>query len=143
MAVDRKSRYSRLAALHLPAALLLIGGWRHYGWELFDGGTRALVSKASGAVAICCLLLILWRLHGTKQMLPIVVWWAWEEMQVALCSTWFIFAPWPVQPGEAMCSAKLGFDLGSVGILIVASLAYRMLTLLGLTGIACIEKGGK
>jgi hypothetical protein len=118
--VDRKSPYS------LAAALLLIGAWRHFGWALFDGSTRALVSKASGALAICCLLLILWRECGTKPVLPIMLWWAWEELQVMLCSTWFMFDPWPVEPGQAMCSAKLGFDIGALGILAVAILTFHL-----------------
>lgn len=116
----RKSRFE------LCAALLLIGGWRHYGWGLFDVPMRALASKASGAAAICCLLLIVWRSTGTRWMAPILLWWAWEELQVVLCSTWFIFEPWLVKPGEAMCSSKIGFDLGALGILIVAVLAFRL-----------------
>ena len=135
-AVDRKNRFD------LCAALLLIGAWRHFGWALFDVPVRALVSKASGAAAIACLLLIVWRIAGTRWMAPILLWWAWEELQVVLCSTWFIFDPWPVPAGQAMCSARVGFDIGAAGVLIVAVLAFR-LTLQDLTATAQSEGQGK
>lgn len=126
----------------LCAGLLLVGAWRHYGWALFDGPTRALVSKASGAAAICFLLWIVWKHAGTKWALPVFLWWAWEETQVVLCSVWFIHAPWPIEPGQAMCSAKAGFDIGALGIVFVAVLAFR-LTLSGFTGIQNKERIGK
>jgi hypothetical protein len=118
---DHKSRCDAL-----PVAMLLIGALRHYGWALFEGSTRALVSKASGAAAICCLLLVVWHLQRSRPLGAVLLWWAWEECQVALCSTWFIFDPWPVAPGQAMCSARAGFDLGALGIFVVALLAYRL-----------------
>lgn len=64
--------------------------------------------------------------HKRAPLAGVLLWWAWEELQVVLCSVWFIFSPWPVEPGQAMCSAKAGFDIGALGILIVAVLAFRL-----------------
>lgn len=50
---------------------------------------------------------------------------AWHEASVALCASWFIFAPWPIALGQGMCSAKIGFELGALGLLLVAVLASR------------------
>lgn len=111
----------------LCAALLLIGAWRHYGWALFDGPTRALVSKASGAAAIVCLLLIVWGMQRSRLLGAVLLWWAWEELQVVLCSLRFIRDPWPVEPGQAMCSARFGFDIGAAGVLMVAVLAFKLI----------------
>lgn len=66
------------------------------------------------------------RVAPDAPLLAVLLWWAWEELQVILCSVWFIFDPWPIELGQAMCSAKLGFDLGAFGILIVAVLAFRL-----------------
>lgn len=126
----------------LCAALLLMGATRHYGWAFFDGPERALVSKACGALAIIFLLVVVWRQAGTRWMLPILLWWAWEETQVALCSLWFIVEPWHVEPGQPMCSARLGFDLGALGIVCVAVFAFR-LTLQGFTAIQSEQRQGK
>lgn len=127
--MDLKSRSS------LPVLLLAIGASRHYGWALFDAPVRGLASKALGAAAILCLLWVVWTMSRAAAL--VLLWWAWEEVQVVLCSTWFAFAPWPVQPGEAMCSAKIGFDLGALGILFVA------LLLLNLTRLTAIDQTGR
>ena len=66
------------------------------------------------------------RVAPDAPLAGVLLWWAWEELQVILCSAWFIFDPWPIDPGQAMCSAKLGFDLGALGVLIVAVLALRL-----------------
>ena len=122
MAVALKSRSS----LELVASMLLVGAWRHYGWALYEGPARALVYKASWSAATLFLLFLLWRQIGNKWMAPVMLWWAWEEMQCLLCTTWFIFDPWLLEPGQAMCSAKAGFDIGALGILVVAVLAFRL-----------------
>lgn len=108
------------------AALLLIGAVRHYGWALAPEGTRALMSKGLAAVAMLCLLALLLRHERSRAVLLVAAWWAWEELQVALCSFWFIFDPWPIQPEQPMCSARAGFDIGALGIMVVALLAYML-----------------
>lgn len=108
----------------LAMILLAVGATRHYGWALADAPMRGLASKALGAVAILCLLWIVYSLSRAAAL--VLLWWAWEELQVILCSTWFAFDPWPVAQGEAMCSAKLGFDLGALGVLFISLLLLRL-----------------
>ncbi len=103
--------------------LLAVGASRHYGWALGPDAMAGLASKALGAAAILYLLAVVWE--HTRAGAAIFLWWAWEELQVLTCTAWFMADPWPVAQGQAICSAKAGFDLGAVGILIIALLAMR------------------
>jgi len=109
----------RLAACWVLAALWL-------------GAIRRACTRAclQGFRRGCDLLSAAYRVATRKQvpLAGILLWWAWEELQVMLCSVWFIFDPWPVEPGQAMCSARAGFDIGALGVLIVALLAFRLTT---------------
>jgi hypothetical protein len=100
------------------AALLLLGVLRHYGWELLEQETARHAWNISGAVVI---VIFLWAIVGrSKPMMAVAAWWTFEELQVIACSLGRILRPWPVNPGEAQCSALLGFDLSSLGLLLVA-----------------------
>lgn len=98
------------------AALLLLGVLRHYGWELSPPDIQAQVWNVSGSIVIVTFLLAAaWRVS------PIVtVWWIAEEAQTILCSIGWILSPWHVKEGEAQCSALLGFDLSTLGLLAVS-----------------------
>lgn len=119
-----------LPSLRLWPALLAILFARHYGWTWAPLELRGLVSKALGSVAALALLWLIMR--GLKPGDDLARWaiilYAWHESSVVLCSTWFIFDPWPIATGQAMCSARVGFDLTALGLLLVAILASRGMT---------------
>ena len=120
--------------MSLPRALwpVLLGVMflRHYGWTWASAAHRGEVSKALGAMAALALLCVISRQLGAEDKLArwALILYAWHETSVALCATWFIFSPWPILQGQAMCSAKIGFDLGALGLLLVAVLASRGMT---------------
>lgn len=100
------------------ALLLLLGVLRHYLWELTPPESQALVWNATGATVI---LIFLWMLaYKWRATVLIAIWWSFEELQVIACSTWLLLRPQDVAPGQGLCSSLLGFDLSSVGILLVA-----------------------
>ena len=106
--------------------LLLIGAARHYLWPHFPPELQGMASKGLGAVAILVLLAVVWfKSDRSKAMGLILLWWAWEETQVAMCSVAYMFSPWAVEPGQGICHALTGLDLGAFGVLFVAVLAYR------------------
>ena len=87
-----------------------------------------VASKGLGSLAALVLLLLVYELAPirTRLLSAVALVYAWAETQTVVCTAWWIFdAPWPVEPGQAMCSAKAGFDLGAVGLLAVAILAHR------------------
>ena len=106
--------------------LLLIGAARHYLWPHFPPELQGMASKGLGAVAILVLLAVVWfKSDRSKALGLILLWWAWEETQVAMCSVAYMFSPWSVEPGQGICHALTGLDLGALGVLFVAVLAYR------------------
>ena len=118
------ARLSRLDAL--PALLLAIGAFRHYGWALAPADQRGVASKLLGAAATLSLLWLVRKAYAGRLVSMVALWWAWEELQTVICSAWYLAAPWPVLQGQAICSAKAGIDIGALGIMIVALLAARI-----------------
>jgi hypothetical protein len=113
-----------------PELLLLIGAVRHYGWFLVDPTLAGMAAKGLGGMAILALLWITWRRERRTWLTDAVLaWWAWEELQVVVCSAWYIADPWEVEAGQAICSARAGIDFGAFGILIVALLLWRVSTI--------------
>lgn len=106
--------------------LLLVGAARHYLWPHFPVAMQGMASKGLGAMAILILLAVVWWQSDRSRLLTaILLWWAWEETQVAMCSIAYMHAPWPVEPGQAICHALTGLDVGAFGVLFVAILSYR------------------
>ena len=110
--------------MRLALALLLIGAARHYGWDMFPVEHRGLASKGLGGLAILSLIWIVYSLAKTKILLPVALWWSFEELQVIICSFAYIRWPWHVEPGQAICSAAAGINIGAAGILCVAWLLW-------------------
>lgn len=107
--------------------LLAVMALRHYAWRWVPAEHAGLVSKALGSVAA---LVLLWLISGYRRPADNLACWALalyalHEASAVLCATWFIFAPWPIAPGQGMCSARIGFDLGALGLLMVAVLASQ------------------
>lgn len=121
---------ARLSLCSLAVGLLLVGAARHYGWELAPdamvGGVHAkgVLAKGLTGAATVFLLLVVAALVRTRMVAAVCAWWCFEELQVALCSFWFLVEPWPIRPGYPMCSEAVGFDLGALGIMIVAVLLF-------------------
>ena len=109
--------------------LLLVGVLRHYAWPYVPPELQGMASKGLGAAAILALLVCVWLLAERHRMLlPVMLWWAWEEMQVVVCAASYIVEPWTVEAGQGICSARIGFDLGALGLVAVAFFAIRMLS---------------
>ena len=108
-------------------ALLVTMSLRHYAWRWVPAEHAGDASKALGAAAA---LVLLWLLSGYRKPGDTLAFWALalyatHEASAALCASWYIVAPWPIAVGQAMCSAKIGFDLGALGLLLVSILASR------------------
>lgn len=111
----------------LAIALLLMGAARNYGWLLADPQVMGVASKAIGAIAAICFLLIIWMNFPRNLLLTLVIaWYAFEELQTAMCSVMYLIKPWPVEVGQSMCSARIGFDVGAVGVFVVGLLAFKL-----------------
>lgn len=111
----------------LAAALLLLGVFRHYAWEVVPPGLQAQVWNACAAIVISIFLLA----AASKDTWPVVLWWIAEEAQAIICSVGWILSPWDVKPGEAQCSALMKFDLSTLGLFVVAMILVCQATNIG------------
>ena len=112
----------------LAPALLLIATLRHWGYDLFPVAARGAVSKALAAAAIIALVWIVYRLRPSRLLLAVCAWWTFEESQVVICSALYAWRPWEVEPGQSICSAVVGLDIGAATMVVVALLAARIMT---------------
>lgn len=94
-------------------------------WDFAPDGLAGVASKGLGSLAALVLLLLVYELAPVKGRLlaAVAAVYAWHETQTVVCTVSYMLSPWPIQPGQAMCSAKLGFDLGALGLLAFAILA--------------------
>lgn len=105
------------------AALLAVGVVLFYAWNLAPVAHQGRIWNACGAAARIYLLWALIRAtHAGPAAVAVAVWWTAEDLMVAGCKLAGIWWTWYVPPGQAECSALLGFDLGAVGILVAAAL---------------------
>jgi hypothetical protein len=112
---------------NLAGVMLLIGAARHYGWDLVPANLAGVASKGMGAAAILALMWIAYYLAGGgRLLLAVLAWWSFEELQVVLCAAAWAVEPWHVPEGAAMCSARAGFDIGALTVIIVAGLALAV-----------------
>lgn len=100
------------------AALLLLGVLRHYGYKLAPHELHAQVWNAIASIVIVIFLLAV----ASKDTWPVALWWIAEEVQAAGCSIGWMIRPWHVPEGEDQCSALLGFDLSSAGLLAISAI---------------------
>lgn len=122
MAVARLSRPDWLAA-----ELLLIVAAREHLWALAPAQHQGVVSKMLGACMALVLLSVVYRLAQPSALLhAVLAVGAWAQLQAILCTLAFILKPWAVLPGQGMCSARVDFDLGALGLLGVAWIAWRL-----------------
>ena len=110
-------------ALAAAAALLLITTVRHYGYDWAPVQHQAVASKGLGGAALLAQAWVVYALVPSRVLLPVVLFVTWQELQVVLCSAAYIQAPWPVPPGQGLCSARAGFDIGAASIIATAFLA--------------------
>lgn len=118
---------ARLNLCNLAALLLLVGTCRHYGWYAFPIDLAAVASKGIGGLAMLVLIWTVYALsEGGRLLLAVAAWWSFEEAQVALCSVAWMVEPWYVPQGQPMCSARAGFDIGAISVVLVAALAVAV-----------------
>lgn len=67
-------------------------------------------------------MLMVMRAYWGPLVAAVGAWWLYEEALVALCSLWRMFDWWQVLPGQEQCSARVGFKLGAISLVILGAL---------------------
>ncbi len=112
----------------LACELLLILAAREHLWPWLPAELQGMASKGLGAALVLVLLSVVYR-HAPRSgaLSAVLLVAAWHSLQTLICSAAYMLEPWDVLPGQGICSARIGFDLGAVGLLAVAYLACRLI----------------
>lgn len=126
--MDPSSLSRRISAIALFLVAMVVV--RYYGPWLAPPEYRGFVSKSLGAaqalvyISAICLLLQVWLRRVVGPIMLAAAYAAWEEAQGAICPIWYIFDPWFVPQGAAMCSARAGYDFGLLGAFVAAAVVW-------------------
>ena len=113
--------------MRLAAWILLLGVLRNYAPALFAIQHQGMASKGLGAVLVLGLMWLLWGRAKSRPVAIVMIWLAWEQLQIVICSAWWIYDPWVVPEGMSVCHAKTGFDIGAIGILAISIISWNLL----------------
>ena len=109
----------------LAAEVLLALAGRDHLWALAPVEHQGEASKLLGACLVLVLLSVVYRLSKpSRLLLAVLAFGAWTQLQAVLCVSAFILDPWPVASGQGMCSARIDFDLGALGLMALGALAW-------------------
>lgn len=99
---------------------------RHYGWGFVPPEIAGVVSKMLGAAASVVFLAMIAYAYRSRLVWLACAYGLWEYGQAVVCSAAYLVKPWQVGPGQAMCSTWAGIDVGFVGLMFAAFVAYRL-----------------
>jgi len=126
------SSLSKVFAVGMALGLVALTVVRYYAPWLAPADVRGLVSKSLGAaqslvhVAVICIIVQHWLRHVAGPIMLAAAYAVWEEAQGAICPIWYIFEPWHVPQGAAMCSARAGYDFGLLGAFAAAGVVWAI-----------------
>lgn len=116
----------------LPAAALFALGWVHHGlhrwlwqWGLLPDALRGHAYNISGAVFIMALLVTVGMLAKSTPIWIAAAVLIGHSAQVLGCSALFMWRPWPILPGDDLCSEGLAGPLAVLGVAITALAVHR------------------
>ena len=113
----------------LEAGLFAVLLLREVGWSWFPPELQGMASKGLGALLVLFLLGIVMKLAPRSGwLLSAISYGAWSALQTLICSVAYMVEPWAVPPGVGICSARIGFDLGALGLVVAAGFAMRAST---------------
>ena len=104
-------RHPRLAFLLLLNAVISNNLWKR-----FPEDSQAYVWHASLGISGALTLAVIGLVFGSSEVWLVVAMAAGFYLQSAMCSIWFLFEPWQINPGDELCSSGLQFPLGLIGL---------------------------
>ena len=97
-------------------ALLLAGLLWNNAWKWFPAQHGGRVFVAGSGLFIAFLLsglAVITKSQAVRIVCILIIGFA---LQVFGCNAWYIVAPWHINPGDELCSSRLGFPLGLAGL---------------------------
>lgn len=111
-----EANYAPVKNASLALVLVLIGIGHGVAWKLVPSMYEASAWNVTGAVFRVLLLVLIGSAYRSLAMWLAVALLAGFELQTASCSIWYAVTPWPMSPGDELCSSKLHFPVGTVSL---------------------------
>jgi hypothetical protein len=108
-------------------ALLVIGCAAAYGWQFVPAqyvGAAWYISQSLWQVVLLALLACVYRSRAVVLVCALL---AVFSLMVAGCEAAFLVKPWPMNPGDELCSARLNYPLGLLGAVIALGLVLSII----------------
>jgi hypothetical protein len=96
--------------------LLVVGFLLSYAWYWVPAQFAAHAQNVAGAALTIFCLGLIGLLLGSAEAWIVVGLLASFKAMVIGCTAWFLLDPWPIRPGQALCSARLNWPLGLLGV---------------------------
>lgn len=126
------ARASRRESWALACELLLIVAAREHLWPRLPADLQGMASKGLGAALVLVLLSMVYRCAPRSRALAgVMCLAAWYSLQTLICSAAYVVEPWAVPAGQGICSARIGFDLGALGLVLIAVAASYLSSFTG------------
>lgn len=107
--------------------LLVFGLACCYGWQWVPASVAADVQNVLSALMALGLLVLVAMVFASREVIYVAALLGALKATVITCNTWFAIAPWPVLPGDALCSTKFNLPLGVIGLALGAALAAHLI----------------
>lgn len=112
--------------IRLAAFVMLVAVAHNDAWKLVPAASGPVVWNITGALSCVAYAVVIGLLARNRWVWGAVALQAGFSLQVAGCSAWWLYAPWPRVPGESMCSDGLGGPLGLLGLWVSLMLANAL-----------------
>jgi len=115
----------------MAAGLLVLGVAHNQAHKLAPAEHAAMVWNVTGhALALYLLALVLLAWRSSRAVLLVGALIAGYLLQVLGCSLWWLLDPWPLVEGGEICSDRLHFPLGTLGLAAALLVAAELAKLL-------------
>lgn len=108
-------------------SLLVFGLACSYAYAWASPAISADVQNIAGALMTLGLLVLAGLAFGSVEVWSVVALLSLFKVMVIGCNTWYVLDPWPVKPGQPLCSTRLNLPLGVIGLALAAALAAYLL----------------
>lgn len=108
-------------------AMLIAGCIASYGWQFLPphfAGAAWYITQSLWQVLLLALLAAIYRSAAVVLVCALL---SVFSLMVAGCEAAFLVNPWPMNPGDELCSARLNYPLGLLGAVIALGLVLSII----------------
>lgn len=115
-------------ARRLALALLVVGLISCYAWQWVPAADAGSVFAMVTHWYIVVLLLVLGLVLQDARVWWVTCYLCVCSLMVVGCNAWWLAAPWQAAPGDELCSTRLNWPLGAIGLVLFLALCGGVYT---------------